>query len=48
MDTPTEHSPADLALIEEMKRIAADGPHASDPRTPAVELALALTAWFEA
>ncbi|MES2249221.1 MAG: hypothetical protein V4645_18215 [Pseudomonadota bacterium] len=48
METPTEHSPADMALIEEMKRITQEGPHASDPRTPAVELAAALIAWFEA
>ncbi|MEZ2296472.1 hypothetical protein [Variovorax sp. RCC_210] len=48
MTTPTEHSEADQALIDELKRIEEEGPHASDPRTPAVDLARALRAWFEA
>lgn len=48
MPTPTEHSPADQALIDVLKRVIEDGPHVSDPRTPAVDLAAALLAWFEA
>jgi hypothetical protein len=48
METPTEHSAADQVLIDELKRIEEEGPHASDPRTPAVDTARALRAWFEA
>jgi hypothetical protein len=35
-------------LIDECKRIEEEGPHASDPRTPGVDMARALRAWFEA
>lgn len=48
MTTPTEHSEADQALIDELKRIEEEGPHASDPRTPGVDTARALRTWLEA